>query len=102
MVTRILRFPSPDRNRHSAWRKGQSAVRGDKDAERMSGNICEDEQRFVRVVGTIQQLAGAEAERPLPLLEQGFDRRHGGVQMQHLRAWTLGPCRLRKIRHLLE
>ena len=72
------------------------------DAERVPGRVGEHEQRLLLVVGAIQQLPRAQGPAPADAGAQIVDRRHRGVQMQHLRSRALRPGRLRQTRHLLE
>jgi hypothetical protein len=68
----------------------------------MPGRIGVHPQRFLGIVEAVFQQPGTKDERSLMLNIELFGRRHGEVQMQLLRPWTLRPCRLRQLGYLLE
>ena len=72
------------------------------DAERVSRRVGIHEQWLIRIVGAIDEQACAERKRPLMLGVQVIERRHGGIEMQHLWPRALWPGGLRQARHLLE
>ena len=64
--------------------------------------VGQHEQRLFGILGAVVRLTGPEVERPLPLDEQVLDRRHSGVQVQHLRPRALRPGRRGRVLDLLE
>src|SRR6476469_3490774 len=72
------------------------------DAEGVSHRVGVDVERFVLVVGTVEQQPGAECERSVMLPLEGLPGGDGEVQVQLLRDAGPRPGRRRQVVDLLE
>jgi hypothetical protein len=88
------------RGRRTPVGSGQRS--GDKDAERVAGQIGVHAQRLLGVVAAVVQQPPAEADDAFVLHLQVLDRRHGQIQVQLLWYRAVWPGRFRQVIDLLE
>ena len=91
LVDDVHMMPDPD-----------GSARGHEDAEGVPVGVGVDEELLLRVVGAVEEEAGAEGERPFVLEPQRGGVRDGQVEVQLLGRRRVGPARVGEVGHLLE